>query len=317
MMPQAPIWPFSIGDYLQDTQQLNTEEHGAYLLILMAMWSSGKCCLPSDDATLARVAKLSRRKWSQTVTKRVAPYFVLNGSTWTHSRMQKDWAKVAERVARNRANAMQGGKAKSLNLRERTLANATSLATSLAKPKQGPETSQEGSQEGGQNPSEKLPIRGRFLNQKRKKEEERKFLGEVGKETEAIYIWLKAAFDKCWEGISWPENPDDDPLWLDCQAMAVAGATPDVASMALTKFLRRCTNPPGSLNSPEVARWIGAEVINWTRQRRWADRPGNRPDPWPVDHDFDPPDPEAVARFFVPPGLRLPTDAAPDDEKSC
>lgn len=60
--------PLDTSAYLADTGHLSTFEHGAYMLLLMAMWRTPDGWLPNDDKTLARVTKTTGDKW-----KRIAP----------------------------------------------------------------------------------------------------------------------------------------------------------------------------------------------------------------------------------------------------
>ena len=57
------LWiPIYVADYLADTGRLTTEQHGAYLLLIFDYWRNG--ALPDDDATLARVCRLTTDAWS-------------------------------------------------------------------------------------------------------------------------------------------------------------------------------------------------------------------------------------------------------------
>lgn len=59
--------PLYIGDYLADTSRLSTEQHGAYLLILMDYWRNGP---PLDDEEeLASISKLPLPQWRKHAAK--------------------------------------------------------------------------------------------------------------------------------------------------------------------------------------------------------------------------------------------------------
>ena len=79
--------PFYPADYLADTRRLTTEQHGAYLLLLMDSWSSG--ALPDDDAVLARVAGLDTESWTRT-RQALAGYFEIADGKWVHARIERE-----------------------------------------------------------------------------------------------------------------------------------------------------------------------------------------------------------------------------------
>ncbi|MCP3017990.1 YdaU family protein [Cupriavidus basilensis] len=61
---KADVWmPLYIGDYLADTTRLTTEQHGAYLLLMMDYWRNGPP--PNEDATLAQITRLSVAAWKK------------------------------------------------------------------------------------------------------------------------------------------------------------------------------------------------------------------------------------------------------------
>ena len=86
-MSSTPWMPFYPADYLADTRRLTTEQHGAYLLLLLDSWSSG--ALPDDDAVLARVAGLDAESWTRTRPV-LAGYFEIADGKWVHARIERE-----------------------------------------------------------------------------------------------------------------------------------------------------------------------------------------------------------------------------------
>ena len=92
MAIKADIWmPLYIGDYLADTAYLTTDQHGAYLLLIMAYWRNGPP--PDNDAILAGLTKMSADAWS--IARAVLEhYFIIDGGRWKHARIEREIEKA-------------------------------------------------------------------------------------------------------------------------------------------------------------------------------------------------------------------------------
>lgn len=84
--PALPLWTDA---YLADTTHLTREEHGVYLLMLMAAWRSPQCRLPDNDEFLARVSKCSGKAWAR-LRPIIAPFWTIEGGFWTQKRLAKE-----------------------------------------------------------------------------------------------------------------------------------------------------------------------------------------------------------------------------------
>lgn len=107
-MAEFPAMPFYTDAYLADTRHLTTEEHGAYLLLLMCAWRSKGCQLKDDDRQLARIVGISSARWKRLRTV-LSEFFVISGGYWRQKKLVATHAAVAVRVERNRANGSKGG----------------------------------------------------------------------------------------------------------------------------------------------------------------------------------------------------------------
>lgn len=107
---KTDIWmPFYVADYMADTGRLTTEQHGAYLLILLDYWRNG--APPDDDQVLAQIARLSPDAWSN-ARSMLKGLFKQRDGFWIHDRVEFELAaaksnkQFAEDRARAGANAM-------------------------------------------------------------------------------------------------------------------------------------------------------------------------------------------------------------------
>lgn len=109
-MSAAPHLPLFVDAYVADTMHLSTEEHGAYLLLLMSMWRHNGS-VPNDDRDLARITGLPLQRWRKTKV-RLMPLLLVEGTSLSQKRLKKEWDYVAGIRAKNAANGAKGGRPK-------------------------------------------------------------------------------------------------------------------------------------------------------------------------------------------------------------
>ncbi len=105
MSQKVDIWmPLYVGDYLGSTSHLSTEEHGAYLLLLMHYWKTGKP-FSDDDRKLANITRLSLDDWLN-IKPTICEFFVIDNGKWSQQRLERD----RRRAIHNRRVASEKGR---------------------------------------------------------------------------------------------------------------------------------------------------------------------------------------------------------------
>ena len=103
--------PLYVADYLADTSRLTTEQHGAYLLLIMDYWRNGPP--PDDEAVLASITRLTVAQW-----RKAAPalrgFFGISEGQWHHKRIDAERQKAAS-ISGKRTEAAKQGAAKRWN----------------------------------------------------------------------------------------------------------------------------------------------------------------------------------------------------------
>jgi uncharacterized protein YdaU (DUF1376 family) len=121
--------PLYIADYLADTAHLGALKSGGYLHLIMHYWRVGK--LPKDDASLARIAKMTDREWAQSKDT-LLDFF---DADMRHKRIDSELEKATVKSEARASCGARGGKAKALKLKGTSLAKATILPEQNAKQK--------------------------------------------------------------------------------------------------------------------------------------------------------------------------------------
>ncbi len=97
-MSRRPWMPLHIGAYLAKTAHLTTEQHGAYLLLLMHYWTNGG--LPDNQNQLMAIARLPAKQWFGNCQV-LSQFF---DSRWRNKRMEKELFKL-KNISEKRALA--------------------------------------------------------------------------------------------------------------------------------------------------------------------------------------------------------------------
>lgn len=102
-MAKVDVWmPLYIGDYLADTSRLTTEQHGAYLLLIMDYWRNGPP--PDNDAVLSQICRMSPDAWSN-ARSTIRAFFEHVDGHLRHPRIDKELAKAKEDQAKREEKA--------------------------------------------------------------------------------------------------------------------------------------------------------------------------------------------------------------------
>lgn len=130
MTKKVDTWmPLLVDKYLGDTQHLTTEMHGAYLLLLMAMWKrDGR--LPADDQQLQTISRMPASKWRS--AKQVLMQFFRvteDGVSITQKRLSEELERANTATA---AKAKAGAKGAAKRWRSDADANVKTDGTAMA-----------------------------------------------------------------------------------------------------------------------------------------------------------------------------------------
>jgi uncharacterized protein YdaU (DUF1376 family) len=129
-MAKIDIWmPLYVADYLADTSRLSTEQHGAYLLLLIDYWRNGP--LPDDDAVLAQITRMSPDAWSN-ARSTLQAFFKHESGKWVHGRVEVELAKAKRNGEANSIRAKAAASAR-WGASSNTTSDASSIAPSMPK----------------------------------------------------------------------------------------------------------------------------------------------------------------------------------------
>jgi uncharacterized protein YdaU (DUF1376 family) len=120
--------PFYVGDYLSATGRLTTEQHGAYLLILLDYWKNGPP--PNDDATLAALARVPLPAWRK-MRAALFGFFEVRDGVLIQKRVEAERNR-ALKITEERSEAGKAGASK--RWRNHKPKNGKPMANAIAEP---------------------------------------------------------------------------------------------------------------------------------------------------------------------------------------
>lgn len=110
---RPPYFPFWVDDFLADDNvgAMNTEEIGAYLLLLLRAWKQTPVAsIPNDDDTLCRWCKLSAKKWERVRINILVCWELRDDGRLYQKRMEREFTILLERAEKASENGKKGNK---------------------------------------------------------------------------------------------------------------------------------------------------------------------------------------------------------------
>lgn len=129
MSKSAEAWmPLYVGDYLGDTQRLTTEQHGAYILLILDYWRNGPA--PDEDSVLQSITKLDRAGWKRHRPALERLFRIVDGH-WTHKRIEHEIENAKANQDRRSSKAQKAAQARWGNSSGDATGNAPSMPGAL------------------------------------------------------------------------------------------------------------------------------------------------------------------------------------------
>lgn len=128
-MAALPWFAFDREAYISNTMHLTTEEHGAYLLLMLTYYGTGKP-LPGYDRALASIVKLPLERWG-VIRVALEPFFVVDGDVWRHERIE---AELLEASSKHAAAVAKSKAAHEARYGKKTTGDAQSMPQAAPKP---------------------------------------------------------------------------------------------------------------------------------------------------------------------------------------
>lgn len=122
-MAQLPFMPLYPDALIGDTMHLSAGEFGAYMLILVSMWSAGGS-LPNDDKVLRRISRLPAANWVR-MRPTIMGMLTIEGDRVTQRRLRAEFTKASGNRTRRASAGRKGGVARAENAENRCLTETT------------------------------------------------------------------------------------------------------------------------------------------------------------------------------------------------
>lgn len=111
-MSKAPSMPVFTDALIGDTTHLSMEEFGAYCMILFVTWRNNAQPLPDDAKRMARICRVSEKRWTEKLRPLLVEFFDLSEGTWRQGRLEKEWAYLRDLRSAKSENGKKGGRPK-------------------------------------------------------------------------------------------------------------------------------------------------------------------------------------------------------------